>query len=83
MSDEACSECDRNCPCRYNSYNCWVREANSIKEAISLEQISKIKDTMDMLQAINESLDSDDITSTIYHMKNVIELYDEPETEVG
>lgn len=38
---------------------------------------------MDMLQAINESLDSDDINSTIYHMKNVIELYDEPETEVG
>ena len=33
MSDEACSECDRNCPCRGNSYNCWVREANNIKEA--------------------------------------------------
>lgn len=82
MSDSACSNCDRECPCRDNSYDCWILEANRVKEHISPEQINTIKDTLTLLQNIRDAIDIDEVASTIFSLNRLIELYDEKETSV-
>ena len=82
MSDSACSNCDRECPCRDNSYDCWILEANRVKEHISSEQINTIRNTVAILQNIKDDIDMYEVANGIHALNQIIELYDEKETSV-
>lgn len=82
MSDEACSECDLNCPCRDKAYDCWVVMANTMKLTISNEQITKIREAVTTLKSIGDT-DLYEISNAIHYLDDIIDLYDEPVTEVN
>ena len=82
MSDSDCSNCDRECPCRDNSYDCWILAANRVKEHISPEQINTIRNTVAVLKNIVDDIDLEEVNHSIYNLNQIIELYDEKETRV-